>query len=117
MLYVDFFFNLRNHPEWQKGCLPVLLHLFMLALEKERAKDRRLKQCCSSCSIRHRCLKCSSRQEEDDVKMVVPDAGDMEIEDLFVSDTGGAQGGGGSQRGARSLFQAWWWGGPRVSRK
>lgn len=58
MPYIDLFFSLRNHLELQRGCLPTLSNPLMLAFGKEGEKDRRLKRCCSSCSIGHHCLKC-----------------------------------------------------------
>lgn len=41
--------------------------------------------------------------------MVVPEVGDMEIEDLSVSDTGGAQGGGRQSEEPRVYFKLGGW--------
>uniref|UniRef100_A0A8C5J6F2 Gag polyprotein n=1 Tax=Junco hyemalis TaxID=40217 RepID=A0A8C5J6F2_JUNHY len=57
MPYVDLFFTLRDHLELQRGCLPSLSNPLMLVFGKEREKDGRSKQYCSSCSIGHHCLK------------------------------------------------------------
>uniref|UniRef100_A0A8C5U2I6 Core shell protein Gag P30 domain-containing protein n=1 Tax=Malurus cyaneus samueli TaxID=2593467 RepID=A0A8C5U2I6_9PASS len=108
--YVDLFFSLRNHLELQRGCLPPYSR--RLALEKEGDKDRRLKRCCSSCSIGHRCLKCRSRweeeeeeEEEEDVETIeAPDAGDIGIESLSVPEKEEAQDEGEQLRGRQELI-------------
>uniref|UniRef100_A0A803VNA1 CCHC-type domain-containing protein n=1 Tax=Ficedula albicollis TaxID=59894 RepID=A0A803VNA1_FICAL len=101
MPYIDLFFALRDHLELQRGCLPSLSSPLMLAFGKEREKERKTKQCCSSCSIGQHCLKCDRQWEEDDVEMIeAPDAGDRGIENWGASDKGEAQG-GDEQSGAR----------------
>lgn len=96
---------MRKHPELQKACLTASSDHLMLALEKEREKDRRMKQCCSSCSI---------RQEDDVEMMVAPDVEDRGIEGLSVSETGGAQGGEGQSGRSKELLSSsmvgWTWG-------
>ena len=50
---------LQNHPKWQRGCgLRAPSDPLVLALEKEnKTKRGKLKQCCSVCSIGHKCTK------------------------------------------------------------
>ncbi|XP_039423543.1 uncharacterized protein LOC120409633 [Corvus cornix cornix] len=57
--YADAFFSLRKHPEWQRDCgIKPPSDPMVLALEKENNKGRRrIKRCCSSCSIGQRCTR------------------------------------------------------------
>lgn len=52
VFYVDMFFTLRNHPEYQTNCgLMIPQDPMVLALERENKKEGRgkLKRCCSAC--------------------------------------------------------------------
>lgn len=107
MPYVNLFFTLRDHLEFQRGYLPSLSNPLMSASGKEEERDRRLKQQCSSCSIGHHCLKCHSQWEEDDVEMIeAPEAGDKGIENWGVPDKGEAQGGDEQSGGRKALISS-----------
>lgn len=72
VLYVDMFFTLRNHPEYQTDWgLTVPQDPMVLALEKEYKKEgkRKLKRRCSACSIGQRCTKLGNVRD--------PEAGDL----------------------------------------
>uniref|UniRef100_A0A8B9Z6Y2 Core shell protein Gag P30 domain-containing protein n=1 Tax=Buteo japonicus TaxID=224669 RepID=A0A8B9Z6Y2_9AVES len=72
VLYVNMFFTLQNHPEWQKeyGINLAPADPLVLALEKEKGKS--LKRCCSACSIGQRCLKLGGLEEEEIEFLVAP---------------------------------------------
>jgi len=70
VMYADMFFILQNHPEWQKNCginIPPQDPL-VLSLEKdkrsERKEQKKIKRCCSACSIGQRCLKATDLRKE-----------------------------------------------------
>uniref|UniRef100_A0A8D0FYE9 Core shell protein Gag P30 domain-containing protein n=1 Tax=Strix occidentalis caurina TaxID=311401 RepID=A0A8D0FYE9_STROC len=64
--YVNMFFTLQNHPEWQRACgiNSAPQDPMVLALEKEKGKPK-LKRCCSACSIGQRCLKLKGKEDEE----------------------------------------------------
>uniref|UniRef100_A0A8B9SD64 Core shell protein Gag P30 domain-containing protein n=1 Tax=Apteryx owenii TaxID=8824 RepID=A0A8B9SD64_APTOW len=74
--YVDLFFTLRNHPEWQKDCMLTPKDPMVLALEKEDKRAPR--RCCSACSIGKRCIKYRQDEEEDIEMLVGPGVGDRQ---------------------------------------
>ena len=70
MPYVDLFFALRNRPEWLKDCCLVPNDPMVLALEKDQGK--KLRRCCSACSIGKHCVKYGKSEEEDIELLVAP---------------------------------------------
>ena len=62
--YVDLFFSLRNHLEWQRQCGIHPRVSMVMALGKGQC-EKGLKKCCANCSVGKKCLKFES--EEDDV--------------------------------------------------
>lgn len=77
VIYLDMFYTLQNHPEWQRDCgLVPPQDPMVLALEKENRKHQgRLKRCCSACSIGQRCTR-------PDKTYQVPEQ-DQDLTDLF----------------------------------
>ena len=68
--YADMFFTLRNHPEWQKECgMGPPQDPFVLTIEKVRrkAKESKIKRCCSSCSIGQQCTKTGKVREPEEL--------------------------------------------------
>uniref|UniRef100_A0A669QRN4 Core shell protein Gag P30 domain-containing protein n=1 Tax=Phasianus colchicus TaxID=9054 RepID=A0A669QRN4_PHACC len=68
--YADMFFTLRNHPEWQKECgMGAPQDPLVLALEKEQrtANNRKMKRCCSACSIGQQCTKLTKTRTHDEL--------------------------------------------------
>ena len=74
----DMFYSLRNHPKWQRDCgLMGPSDTLVLALEKgNKTKRRKLKRCCSACSIGQKCTK------SDKVYQAVAEEQDL-VDDLF----------------------------------
>uniref|UniRef100_A0A8C0IF25 Core shell protein Gag P30 domain-containing protein n=1 Tax=Bubo bubo TaxID=30461 RepID=A0A8C0IF25_BUBBB len=74
--YADMFFTFRNHPEWQRDCgLVPPQDPLVLALGKDYKGEmkRKLKRCCSSCSIGQRCTRVDKTRR----------AKEQSLEDLF----------------------------------
>jgi len=67
MTYVDLFFSLRNHPEWQRqrGIHP---HSSMVMALGKGKRKKGSKKCCAACSVGKECLKFESK--EDDVELI-----------------------------------------------
>jgi len=68
MTYVDLFFSLRNHPEWQRQCGMHPHGSMVMALKKGKC-EKGSKKCCAACSVGKECLKYES--EEEDVELMV----------------------------------------------
>lgn len=76
VIYAHLFFSLLNLPEWQRDCgIGAPSDPLVLALEKDKAKKEKLKQCCSTCSINQHCT------HPDKVYPV--DTQEQELGDLF----------------------------------
>ena len=68
MTYMDLFFTLRNHPEWQRQCGIHPHGPMVMALKKGKC-EKGLKKCCAGCGVGKKCLKFES--EEDDVELMM----------------------------------------------
>ena len=68
MTYVDLFFSLRNHSEWQRQCGMHPRSSMVMALKKGNC-EKGSKNCCVACSVGKECLK--YEPEEEDVELMV----------------------------------------------
>jgi len=68
MTYVDLFFSLRNHSEWQRQCGIHPRGSMVMTLKKGNC-EKGSKKSCAACSVGKECLK--YEPEEDDVELMV----------------------------------------------